>query len=47
MSNLNQQLAFKNSKLFIGILFLVLYPLGVYKIIKLKYPRWAQAVYII
>jgi quercetin dioxygenase-like cupin family protein len=47
MSNLNQQLAFKNSKLFIGILFLVLYPLGVYKIIRLKYPRWAQVVYIV
>jgi quercetin dioxygenase-like cupin family protein len=47
MDNLNHPYAFKNSKIFIGILFLVFYPLGVYKIWKQSYPRWVQAAYII
>lgn len=45
MSALKQH-TLKNG-LLIGILFFVLYPLGVYKIIRLKYPRWVQITYAI
>ncbi len=46
MSNSNQY-AFMSSNLFMAILFVGCYPLGVYKVWKQKYPGWIKASYTI